>query len=90
MNFRLHTLRIGREGRNGHGHILLTVGLDMVLYFDSIPITYTSLYIFACVLFMQGETIQGTSEEKKTRMIFDGQESVLLWACNSTGSFCDV
>lgn len=27
----LHTLRIGREGRNGHGHILLTVGLDMVL-----------------------------------------------------------
>ena len=27
----LHTLRIGREGCNGHGHILLTVGLDMVL-----------------------------------------------------------
>ncbi|KAK7822949.1 hypothetical protein CFP56_035943 [Quercus suber] len=27
---RLHTLRIDREGRNGHGHILLTVGLDMV------------------------------------------------------------
>ena len=27
----LHTLRIGREGRNGHGHILLIVGLDMVL-----------------------------------------------------------
>ena len=30
---RLHTLRIGREGRNGHEHILLTVGLDMVIYF---------------------------------------------------------
>ncbi|XP_030939448.1 uncharacterized protein LOC115964231 [Quercus lobata] len=28
----LRTLRIGREGRNGHGHILLTVGLYMVLY----------------------------------------------------------
>ncbi|KAK9995441.1 hypothetical protein SO802_020127 [Lithocarpus litseifolius] len=28
---RLHTLRIGREGRNGHGHILLIVGLDMLL-----------------------------------------------------------
>ena len=41
---RLHTLRIGREGHNEHGHILMTVGLDMVLYFDSIPITYTSLY----------------------------------------------
>ena len=41
---RLHTLRIGREGCNGHGHILLTVGLDMVLYFDSISIIYTSLY----------------------------------------------
>ncbi|KAK7843703.1 hypothetical protein CFP56_012013 [Quercus suber] len=41
---RLHTLRIGCEGRNGHGHILLIVGLDMVLYFDSILITYTSLY----------------------------------------------
>ena len=27
----LHTLKISREGRNGHGHILLTVGLDMVL-----------------------------------------------------------
>ena len=27
----LHTLRIGREGCNGHRHILLTVGLDMVL-----------------------------------------------------------
>ncbi|KAK9993091.1 hypothetical protein SO802_022794 [Lithocarpus litseifolius] len=26
---RLHTLRIGREGRNGLGHILLIVGLDM-------------------------------------------------------------
>ena len=27
----LHTLRIGHEGRNGHGHILLTVGPDVVL-----------------------------------------------------------
>ncbi|KAK7845400.1 hypothetical protein CFP56_009476 [Quercus suber] len=71
---RLHTFRIGREGRNGHGHILLIVGLDMERYFDSILITYTSLYIFACVLFRQGETSQGTSEEKKTGMIFDGQE----------------
>ena len=23
-------------------------------------------------------------------MIFDGQESVLLWVCNSIGSFCHV
>ncbi|KAK7824506.1 protein involved in de novo 2 [Quercus suber] len=28
---RLHTFRIGREGRNGHRHILLIVGLDMYL-----------------------------------------------------------
>nr|POE88944.1 annexin d5 [Quercus suber] len=26
---RLHTLRVGRKGRNGHGHILLTMGLEM-------------------------------------------------------------
>ena len=29
------------------------------------------ILVFACVLFRQGETSQGTSEEKKTRMIFD-------------------
>ena len=27
------------------------------------------LLVFACVLFKQGETSQGTSEEKKTEMI---------------------
>ncbi|KAK7849426.1 splicing factor 3b subunit 1 [Quercus suber] len=52
---RLHTLRIVHEGRHGHGHILLTGGLDMVL---------------------QGVTSQGSSEKKKTRMIFYGQ---LVW-----------
>ena len=42
------------------------------------------ILVFACVLFRQGETNQGTSEEKKTGMIFDGQESVLTYkACNS-------
>ena len=43
------------------------------------------ILVFACVLFKQGETSQGTGEEKKTGMIFDGQESVLLWACNGIG-----
>ena len=28
------------------------------------------ILVFACVLFRQGETNQGTSEEKKTEMIF--------------------
>ena len=41
------------------------------------------IVVFVCVLFKQGETSQGTGEEKKTGMIFDGQESMLLWACNS-------
>ena len=31
------------------------------------------ILVFACVLFRQGETCQGTSEEKKMGMIFDGQ-----------------
>ena len=34
------------------------------------------ILVFACVLFRQGETSQGTSEETKTGMIFDGQ---LAW-----------
>ena len=29
------------------------------------------ILVFVCVLFKQGETSQGTSEEKKTGMIFD-------------------
>ena len=42
------------------------------------------LLVFVCVLFRQGETSQETSEEKKTGMIFDGQELVLTYkACNS-------
>ena len=31
------------------------------------------ILVFACVLFRQGETSQGTNEEKKTGIIFDGQ-----------------
>ena len=34
------------------------------------------ILVFACVLFRQGETSQGTSEEKKMGMIFNGQ---LAW-----------
>ncbi|KAK7815911.1 serine--trna ligase, partial [Quercus suber] len=34
------------------------------------------ILVFACVLFRQGETSQGTNEEKKKMMIFDGQ---LAW-----------
>ena len=34
------------------------------------------ILVFACALFRQGETSQGTSEEMKTGMIFDGQ---LAW-----------
>ena len=34
------------------------------------------ILVFACALFRQGETSQGTNEETKTGMIFDGQ---LAW-----------
>ena len=48
------------------------------------------ILVLACVLFKQGETSQGTNEEKKTGMIQEWSRISVALGLYGIGSFCHV